>query len=223
MIKIIGGMIPTVIWMIVIGILDKNRKNRNYRYLILLMIVGGIGSYLSYRLEMHYGSYFKKVKDSNYWEILFYAIFGVAIFEEGYKWVIAFFSSLLKKEKIQLDLFIQSIYISLGFCTIENILFYTIPYGINTGIQRIYTAYISHIINGMWMGYFLEKAFQNLKRNRIINIPLSLVVPILIHALYNSFLYGNKYQQFFPYYYILLIISGMIITIIIQKKKKDKK
>ena len=43
--------------------------------------------------------YSKLSKDSNYLEILFYAIFGVAIFEEGYKLLTTLFVSFFDKDK----------------------------------------------------------------------------------------------------------------------------
>ena len=218
MINIIGGIIPTLIWIVIILLLDKNRKTRDYKKYILLFLLGGIGSYLCYRLELHYGSYFKKVKNSNYWEILFYAIFGVAIFEEGYKWLITILPLIKNPTKKALELFYQSIYVSLGFCTIENILFYAIPYGGIVAISRISSAYLSHLINAIWMGYFLEKAKT---KKRIINLSLSLITPIIIHAIYNSFLYGNKYSMYFSYAFTIIIVSGIIIIIQVKKKGEE--
>ena len=224
MINILGGLIPTIFWLMIFIITDKKRKERDYKKLIFLFMIGGIGSYLCYRLEMHYGGYFKKVKDSNYFEILIYAIGGVAIFEEGYKWFIALLFNQ-KKEKQPLEHFYQAIYISLGFSTIENILFYAIPYGIEVSIARIKTAYISHIINAIWMGFFLEKANNNSIIKKRFYQMSGLIIPVMTHALYNSFLYGNKYKEFFQIYYLFLIISGIIATILLKKQnlKVEKK
>lgn len=215
--NIIAGIIPGLLWSILFIILNKDNIKKTYKELLLCFILGGIGSYICYRLEMHYGSYFKKVKDSNYFEILFYAIFGVAIFEEGYKWFITKIGLFSKKRKDNI-LYI-SIFTSIGFATIENTLFYTLPYGYYYSITRLFTAFLSHICNAIWMGYYLEKSNH---KKTISNQIKSITIPIILHGLYNSFLYGGKYKQFYLFYYIILIIMTLLLVIQISKTKEKK-
>lgn len=218
MVNMFIGLLPGIIWILLFVVLDSNKKKRNYKYLLLLFILGGLGSYFCYRLEMHFGSYFKKTSISNYGEILIYAICGVAIFEEGYKWLLLLINYLKKKSNTKFDIIYNSIFISIGFATFENILFYVNSYGFSS-FSRIVTAFFSHVANALWMGYFLDR-FNSSKKNKILNLILSIVIPIMLHALYNSFLYGNrKYGMFFSYYYILLLISTLLLYVIVIRKE----
>lgn len=213
MINIIGGLIPTFIWLIIIYFFYSKEIKKNYKELLVCLILGALGSYICYRLEMHFGSYFKKVAISNYWEILFYAIFGVAIFEEGYKWTINILAPNIGNKT---DILLISLITALGFATFENIVYYAIPYGFIAGIKRVYSAYLSHLICATWMGYLINK-----KPSNIINKLNSLLIPVLLHALYNSFLYGGKYRNLFPYCYVLILILTLFKIIRENKTKID--
>lgn len=221
MINIVIGVVPGIIWLIPFILLDKKIVKQNYKNILLLFLFGGIGSYFCYRLEMHFGSYFKKTIISNYFEILFYAIFGVAIFEEGYKW----FLLLVNKIVTKLDTLYASLFIGIGFATIENVLYYAIPYGYKIAFFRIFTAYVSHVSNALWMGYFFNKINDNFsKLKKTVYTIFSFIVPIILHALYNSFLYGNnKYGMYFLWFYILLIISSIFLIIIIFFERRGNK
>lgn len=219
MIKVIVGLLPGIIWLLPFILVNKDIFKNNYKKFFLLFLIGGIGSYICYRLEMHFGSYFKKTINSNYLEILFYAICGVAIFEEGYKWLLLFLSYLKEKNWNKLEILYSSIFISIGFATFENILYYAIPYGYKIAFTRIISAFFSHIVNALWMGYLLSKTKRVVKLKKYIYIILSIFIPIIIHAFYNSFLYGNaKYGDYFLYYYILLLISSIVPIILIFRK-----
>ncbi len=215
MLNIIGGLIPGIIWLIIIYLLTKKSWKNKWLYILIIIITGAISSYICYRLEMHFGTYFKKVKDSNYFEILLYAIFGVAIFEEGIKWLITTVISFIDKNKKSIITY--SLLTAFAFATSENILFYSIKYGFTNTLNRTFTAFPSHLCNGIWMGYFLNKAISE-KKYKLLYYLLSIIIPITIHALYNSFLYGGKYQQYFYFYYI----PQVIITIYLIYKKTKK-
>ena len=222
MVNVIIGFLPGIIWLIPFVLYDRKVIIKDYKRLVLLFLLGGIGSYCCYRLEMHFGSYFKKTSISNYLEILFYAICGVAIFEEGYKWILLLFSNFKSKKNNMLNIIYRSTFISIGFATLENILYYATVYGYKTSFSRIGTAFVSHIANGLWMGCFMGKVYYG-KKKKIIYYILSFIVPVIFHALYNSFLYGDrKYGEYFLYFYIMLIISTIILIIILVRgDKKD--
>lgn len=222
MLEILFGLLPGIILFICFFLVFRPKTKKKILIILLLVILGSIGSYICYRLEMHYGSYFKKVKDSNYFEILFYAFFGVAIFEEGYKLFITFFVSLFDKAKKHFNVMLYSIFTSIGFATSENIIYYAIPHGINTAISRMFSAVPSHVFDAIWMGFFLEKFYKEKTLKKYTYLFLSLIMPTLVHALYNSFLYGGKYKSYFNYYYIIFIIITIILFIISNKKTTDK-
>lgn len=221
--KYILGLLPGIILSIIFFFNDKNMNKKKIINIIILLFLGAIGSYICYRFEMHFGGYFKKVKDSNYLEVLFYAIFGVAVFEEGYKWFITCLISFLSKIKNSYDIVTYAIFSSIGFLTFENIVYYVIPYGISTAISRIFTSIPSHICFAIFMGFFLQKGYESKKIKRYIYYLLGIVVPTLIHAYYNSFLYKGKFSDYFELNFIIIIILSVYIFIILQKRREVSK
>ena len=220
---ILVGIIPGIILSILFFFFDRKMTKEKVLNLIILLLLGAIGSYVCYRFEMHYGGYFKKVKDSNYFEVLFYAIFGVAIFEEGYKWFITNLVSFFSKKESSYDLVTYSIFASIGFLTFENVVYYVIPYGMGVAISRIFTSIPSHICFAIFMGYFLQKSCESSSKRKYIFNFLGLIIPIFVHAYYNSFLYGNKYSNYFEINFLIIIILSIILYSRIQLKRKKKK
>ena len=203
------GMIPFFAFLVLFSLIKKYSLKKNYKTIIIFFLLGCIGSYFSYRVEMHIGSYFKKVIYSNYFEILFYAIFGVAIIEEGYKWFISFLSNKI----FYVDYISSTFLISLSFAVYENIVFYMIPYGLNSIFRRTITANLSHLCNTYWMGVLFEKSSDKKNKFKYFYLLLSLLLPVLFHGLYNSFLYGNKYVNYFYYFYFSYLILTLVLFI----------
>ena len=111
------------------------------------------------------------------------------------------------------DGILYAVYISLGFATIENILYVFNPIlgGIYTGIARAIFSIPAHAMFGIYMGYYLsrEKFF-----NKKIKI-FSLIVPIFIHGIYDLLLFTNiKYSNIF------FIMFFVYITIVSLKRVK---
>lgn len=218
MINIFFAILPAIIFFLLSYYFDKDFIKERWKVLILVFIIGAIGSYICYRFEMHFGSYFKRVKDSTYLEVLFYAIFGVAIFEEGYKWLITFITTYLDKKIRPLSIITYAVFASNGFALFENIVFFALKYK-SSMISRMFTAFPSHICNAIWMGYFLILYKNNKGLKRYIFLLLSVIIPIIIHGLYNSFLYGKNplLMNYHIYYYLSLVIITIVLFIRTRK------
>ena len=115
MLNIFVAILPALLFILLFYLLNKDFVTKRWYILLLLLVIGALGSYVCYRFEMHYGSYFKKIKDCNYLEVLFYAVFGVAIFEEGYKWVVSTIPSIIDKCVDSLSIVTYSVFTSIGF------------------------------------------------------------------------------------------------------------
>lgn len=218
--KILVGILPGVLLSVLFYLNDRKVTKDKFLNIIILLILGAIGSYICYRFEMHYGGYFKKVKDSNYFEILFYAIFGVAIFEEGYKWFITLLMSFFSKKDNSYDIVSYSIFSSIGFLTFENVIYYVIPYGMGAAISRIFTSIPSHICFSIIMGYFLQKGIKANGKIKYLYYLLGLIIPTLVHAYYNSFLYGGKYSEYFNINFILIIVITIILFMRMEFRRR---
>ena len=221
-VNLLVASLPAFIFIILFCLLDKKFVKKRWLQLLCILIIGGIGSYICYRFEMHFGSYFKKVKDSTYLEVLFYAFFGVAIFEEGYKWLISTTAITLDKKVKPFQVLIYTVFASIGFAWFENIIYYALKYGLETSVSRIFTAFPSHVCNAMWMAYFLILYTKTKGKKKYIYLLLSLIVSTLIHAVYNSFLYG-KDPTLMQYNIIYMGLLYSFTILLFGKMKKEFK
>ena len=215
--KIIVSILPGIIFCIIFYLLDKNKNRNKTINLLFMFIIGGIGAYITYRLEWHFGSYFPEFEDSNIWQILLYAIFGVAIFEEGYKWFCTSISTFSNKIKDRFSVIVYSVFCSAGFATFENFINYTSKLDMSGLIQRMFTAVPNHICFAVVMGLFIGMA----KFNKKIFYILGLIVPMLVHAVSNWFIYkpGMFDSKIYFIYYILLICLCIYICKDVRKKE----
>ncbi|WP_250278873.1 PrsW family intramembrane metalloprotease [[Clostridium] colinum] len=141
----------------------------------------------------------------------FYISFIVASFvEETYKYIILKF--LIWKNNNYNEPFdgiLYAVYISLGFATIENILYVFNPVigGMYTAISRAIFSIPAHAIFGVYMGYYLSKEkFFKFKIKMF-----SILVPILIHGLYDLLLFTDiKYSNiFFIIFFCYIVIISL--------------
>ena len=215
MLSYLVGIVPSLIICLVIALLCSKLKIKDFIIMIIVFIMGFVGAYITYRFEMHFGGYFPKIHQGQYLRSLFYALFGVAIFEEGYKWVLSSVSTITTKESLKIILY--CVVCASGFAISENIFYYLPKGGLNFMIIRSYTAVPSHISCAIIMGYFLSK-FRNNKK--LIFLFLGLIIPMMCHALYNFTLYkGVRTTPGMAYTF--LIIFCIISVIICIKLKKE--
>ena len=214
MLSILVGIFPGIVFALLFYFLDKNKKDINIIWLIATFIFGAISSYLCYRLEWHFGGYFKKVAESNLFEVFIYALFGVAVFEEGLKLFFAFIFSRLDKVKSINNIMTYCVIASCGFITIENMIYYKVTIG------RILTSIPSHICFAIVMGLLLYKA-NNKSNKSLLYLFLAFIVPSILHAIYNMFLYQGVNSLFIfskIYLFILVIICVYIVFRVYIKK-----
>ena len=90
------------------------------------------------------------------------------------------------------DGFVYSSIIALSFSLIETFIYVfnegTYADMTSLAILRNFTSIPLHIVCGVTMGHFISlEKFSKKKSMKIVNLLLSLSVPVLIHALYNTF------------------------------------
>ena len=216
MLSYIIGIIPSLIICFIIFLLCSKLNIKEVFLLLITFILGFIGAYITYRFEMHFGGYFPKIHHGEYIKSLFYALFGVAIFEEGYKWLISSICTIKQKEIFKIILY--CVVCASGFAICENIFFYLPKGNLYTMIIRSFTAVPSHISCAIIMGYFISKYKNN---NKKIYLIFGLIVPMICHALYNFTLY--KGVRTTPTMAYIFLIIFCIISIYICIKLKFKK
>ena len=137
--------------------------------------------------------------------LFLYVFFGIALIEEGVKY---FFlkNYMYKKEEFNepMDGIVYGVMISLGFATVENIAYVFGNEGqeLRIAVMRMFTAIPLHAVCGVILGYFVGLAkFSDDKQPLLFK---GIFLAVLIHALYNYFIYLG---QGFIFSIIVLIVA----------------
>ncbi|MDL4840780.1 glutamic-type intramembrane protease PrsW [Aquibacillus rhizosphaerae] len=113
------------------------------------------------------------------------------LLEEFFKWFIFLYTVYKYTEFNSLyDGITYSVSISLGFATVENIL-YLVGHGVELAFSRALFPVSSHALFGVIMGYYLGKARYS-KSGSNLNIILALFFPVLLHGIYDFILESIK-------------------------------
>lgn len=130
---------------------------------------------------------------------------GIALIEEGLKWLVLFFVTRKNKHfNSMFDGIVYSVFVSLGFAILENVL-YSFSYGFETALLRAVTAVPGHMFFSFFMGFFYSQwlsatgaeklELHYISRGLIPSskkaffpgriLAKSLIFPVLIHGFYD--------------------------------------
>ena len=103
------------------------------------------------------------------------------------------------------DGIVYAVFVSLGFATVENILFvYT--GGVNVALIRAFTAVPAHALFGIAMGYYVGRArFATSEQTRKL-LMKAMLIPVILHGYYNFILFSENsflLLTFLPYMFYL--------------------
>lgn len=154
---------------------------------------------------------------------------GIALVEEFFKWLVIMKTSYFKSVMDEIyDGIVYGTFASLGFALVENILYvisyanqFGLSYGFEIGLKRGLISIPGHASFGIMMGFFLGyaklwKVRRNSGKTSLFMI-LSLVVPILLHTVYDSLLMYNAHVVLFYLFIISLYITCFILVFKISK------
>lgn len=89
--------------------------------------------------------------------LFIYAFFRVALLEELCKWLMLYLRGYNSKEFDEsYDIIVYSVFVSLGFAFLENILFIIFSGRVETVLLRAILSVPGHACFGIFMGYFLS-------------------------------------------------------------------
>ncbi|ARD49434.1 protease PrsW [Sporosarcina sp. P37] len=132
------------------------------------------------------------------------AIFSSSL-EEFFKWIIIFI--LVYKTVEFEDAYDGILYgasVSLGFATVENIL-YLLTFGLDTAFIRALLPVSSHALFGVVMGYYFGKAKFSDVTEKTKWIAMAFFAPFLLHILYNSILFSYDYWLYLMIPFMLFL------------------
>ena len=92
------------------------------------------------------------------------------------------------------DAIVYAVFVSLGFAALENIT-YVFGSGVGTALLRMFTAVPGHACFAVFMGFFYSKSkyasLTNKKGASAGFTALAMIVPILVHGVYDAILMGG--------------------------------
>jgi len=125
-----------------------------------------------------------------------YAMIGISLVEEGCKWFCTYF--FLHKNKNYNYLFdgiVYAAFVSLGFATVENVI-YSLVGGLEAVLIRGVLTVPAHVFFAVFMGYYMSFAkvarLQEDKKNYVTFLTLSLLIPTLLHGFFDFLLLSEK-------------------------------
>lgn len=209
--------LPIVLIMIFVYYKDKNKEPIE---LLIKLFLGGIGATLLVMIISRLLSFVFPIFNGEYqtlngFQLIIYALICVALVEEISKWVMIYFISFKNKAFDELyDAIIYAVFVALGFAFFENLI-YVYSYGISTGIGRAVLSVPAHACFGAFMGYYigLAKISSINKRKDLFRkyIILSLIIPTLLHGIYDYFLFLERKDLMA---FLLIFIVVMYISVI---------
>ena len=208
------------ILLISILVYNKDKKKEPLHLLLTLFILG----LLSCLVVMVLSKGMAKVlpfmsmqkKDMDFLNVILYSFVGVGFLEEICKWFVLYFKGYNHKEfEETYDIIIYSVFVSLGFSFLENCLYIVNSQAkVFSIVLRAISSVPGHVSNAIFMGYYLSMARQYRQQNNrkleIQNVVLSIVIPSILHGIYDFCLMaGYKFLiiTFFTFIIVLYIIS----------------
>lgn len=123
------------------------------------------------------------------------AFFVAGLVEEYFKFYAT--RRILNKNKYYdqfYDGIVYSAFVSLGFAFVENIS-YVFEHGFGTALMRGLLSVPAHAFFGIIMGYYLSLALKGDPSKRPLNLQRALLVPVVLHGLFDFFLMDMTGRQ----------------------------
>jgi len=213
------AVLPSIVIALLIYRADKKEKEPK-KELVKAFLLGIVSVFLTLFLSYIFRINKIDISSHDLTKIAIYSFLGISLIEEFSKW---FFSCCFltnnKNFNYLFDGIVYTTFVSLGFATIENIL-YTFAGGIFTVLIRAITTVPAHAFFGISSGYFLSLAKQakisSNSSKKYMYIFLSLFIPFLLHGFYDFCLLTQNYLFFIIY---LIFVVALYVMSIYQVKK----
>ena len=151
--------------------------------------------------------------------LFIFSLIGVALVEEGVKYVALLRFNYNKEDFNEpYDGIVYSLIITMGFALVENIMYVVNSgdMGSSVATLRTLTAIPMHATCGIVMGYFMGLAKIE-KENKTTNMALAIAVPVLIHGLYNYFIFVELFALS-----LLIVVLGIRYSLKAIKIHQEK-
>ncbi len=154
---------------------------------------------------------YQTITNNHFLNIFIYSFIFVSLIEEVSKWLMIYKISYHNQEYDEFyDIILYSIFVALGFACFENLLYNLPNNNVYVAIVRGMTAIPAHVCYQTFMGYYLtlSKLYKNKKK---FYITLSLIIPIILHGIYDLLLYLEN--TIFVFIFLIFLITIIVFTI----------
>ncbi len=215
------AIIPVVL--LLSFIYKKDTKSEPMNMVVKIFFLGVFSCIPTIIVELFLGNMFSTDEFSSLVRLFINVFIGVALVEEFFKWIIVKLVAYNNSNHDETyDAIVYSVFASLGFACFENI-GYVFSYGFGTALIRAFSAVPGHACFGVIMGYFFSKAKQsthNGSNNEGMYLLLSLVVPTLVHTIYD-FLVFSKVELLTLVWFVFVIALFIVCFILVSKAAKE--
>lgn len=218
------ALLPSIILGIIVYKKDLVEKEP-VSMLIKLFLYGILSAGVALLIELNLESLFPNALNRDMINIFIRSFIIVAFTEELVKWAFNYISCYKNKEfNYTYDAIVYSVFIALGFATIENIIVILSNNGdFLLTIQRGLITVPAHAFFGVLSGYYIGKAKKYNNRGWYKKekqyLMFSIIFPTLIHGLFDFLLFiSNKTTMILP----ILLIIYLYITSYIKVSKVSK-
>jgi RsiW-degrading membrane proteinase PrsW (M82 family) len=211
--------------LIVLYIYWRDRKNSEpIIYLTICFLFGMFSTYPAIKME-EFGMRDLGIHnlDSDPFMTFTFAFAVIAFSEEFVKFVFLRYYIFPKDDFDEpMDGIVYSVMISMGFATLENILYIVvrpenIEIAFQIGLLRMITAVPGHAIFAIIMGYFVGMAkFTSHDKGNFLLV-VGLVSAILLHGTYDFFIFMHMKESLIWF----TLIFGLISSLVFLKKHED--
>ncbi|HSU26825.1 MAG TPA: PrsW family glutamic-type intramembrane protease [Chitinophagaceae bacterium] len=201
---------------IILFILYKDRYNKEPRQVLAISFILGCLAILP---AIGFEGAFDKTLDGSVGGVAVFSWLVVGFSEEFSKFLgLRLYSYNQKAFDEPLDGIVYSVIVSMGFATVENIMYVTkyaqAGLGLEVGLRRMFLSVPAHASFGVIMGYFVGKAKFN-SRNSFMLMLTGLLGAIFFHGAYDFFVFINQYSFVGRQAGNGMLAGGAIISLII--------
>ena len=219
------AVIPSLIIAIILYLSDKKEREPIFE-LIKAFILGIVSIIITLGISYIFDVAEVNVDDLDIFGLVYYSFISIALIEEVSKWLMShLFVRNNKNYNYMYDGIVYFSFVSLGFATIENVL-YIVSTDLSTAFIRAVTTVPAHIFFAMAAGYYYTLATkEKCKNNKSLKnryLILSIVMPVFLHGFFDFCLLTKNYM--FLVIFLVFVVSLYIISIGYARKieKNDR-
>ena len=183
-----------------------------HELLLLCFLFGVMSTYPAIKMEEFGIQDLRLGVSKDVWITMTFAFVVIAFSEELVKYIFLRYALYPRKAFNEpMDGIVYSVMISMGFATMENVLYVVVnptdsSHAMQVGLMRMFTAVPAHAAFAITMGYFVGLAKLHPERENLYLI-CGILGAILLHGLYDFFIFQKLSRVLVVFTFITLFLS----------------